>query len=94
MAAIGLPIIGYGLVYGRSSGTNYVVSIIGALILLGGLYAWAMEPSTEPEEWLYPGPAGEGHDGDSGQPALVGAPETPALGAGDGGDGGTAEEET
>ena len=50
VAAFGLPVMGYGMVYGRSSGQSYVVVVLGALILLGGLFAWAMEPSAEPEE--------------------------------------------
>ena len=86
VAAMGLPIIAYGLIYGRASGTNYLFSVLGVLVLLGGLYAWAMEPSTEPAEWLYPGPGGDGHEAEH---ALVAAPETRALGtgSGDGGDG-------
>jgi hypothetical protein len=30
--------------------------VIGALWILGGLYAWALEPATEPEEPEEPGP--------------------------------------
>jgi len=41
LAGLGLPIIGYGLIYG------YYISIVGGLILLGGLYGWAFEPGTE-----------------------------------------------
>jgi cytochrome c oxidase subunit 1 len=41
LAGLGLPIIGYGLIYG------YYICIAGGLILLGGLYGWAFEPGTE-----------------------------------------------
>jgi cytochrome c oxidase subunit 1 len=84
VASSGLPIIAYGIIYGRGSGASYVVSVIGALILLGGLYGWAFEPSTEPEEHE-PHPAEE-------VPALVGAGagtagELPAADAGATGEG-------
>jgi cytochrome c oxidase subunit 1 len=41
LTSLGLPAIGYGLIYG------WYISAIGALIVLGGLYAWALEPGTE-----------------------------------------------
>jgi cytochrome c oxidase subunit 1 len=49
VASIGLPIIAYGMVYGRDSGQNYLVAVLGAIVLFAGLYGWALEPSTEPE---------------------------------------------
>jgi cytochrome c oxidase subunit 1 len=42
--ALGLPIIGYGAV-----DTNVWLAIPGVLILLFGMYAWAIEPGTEPD---------------------------------------------
>ena len=42
LAAVGLPILAYGLVY------STILIIDGALLLLAGLYGWAMEPSAEP----------------------------------------------
>ncbi|HEX2038231.1 MAG TPA: cytochrome c oxidase subunit I [Acidimicrobiales bacterium] len=50
VASCGLPIIAYGMVFGRDSGQNYVVAVLGGIVLLMGLYAWALEPSTEPDE--------------------------------------------
>ena len=44
VASFGFPIIGYGLVFDA-----YVVSVLGALVMVAGLYAWALEPSAEPE---------------------------------------------
>src|SRR5437764_9038003 len=85
VTAIGLPIIAYGIVYGRTTGANYIISIIGLLIVLGGIYGWGMEPSVEPA----PAHAADGHDGDGhggdgdAAPALVGASEGLALEAGD-----------
>ncbi|HET7487686.1 MAG TPA: cytochrome c oxidase subunit I [Acidimicrobiales bacterium] len=66
LTALAIPIISYGFLYGRTSGSHYVVTVLGILLLFGSLYAWGMEPSAEPEE-----PHDEHHD--DGQPALVGA---------------------
>jgi cytochrome c oxidase subunit 1 len=44
VAALGLPIIGYGQIY-----RVWPVSIFGLLVLLGGIYAWSFEPSVDPE---------------------------------------------
>jgi cytochrome c oxidase subunit 1 len=41
LAALGFPILCYGVLY------SLVVAIDGGLILLAGLYGWAMEPSAE-----------------------------------------------
>jgi cytochrome c oxidase subunit 1 len=45
VASLGLPVVAYGMIY-----SAYYVAVIGALILLSGLYAWAMEPSAEPDD--------------------------------------------
>ena len=45
LAAIGLPIIAYGLMY-----KTWYVAVIGGLVTLASIYGWALEPSTEPEE--------------------------------------------
>ena len=39
--ALGLPLIGYGIIYG------VFLSVIGGVITLAGLYGWALEPGTE-----------------------------------------------
>jgi cytochrome c oxidase subunit 1 len=52
LAAIGLPIIAYGLMY-----KAWYVALIGGLVLLSSVYGWALEPSTEPDE---PGELAEG----------------------------------
>jgi cytochrome c oxidase subunit 1 len=74
VASLGLPIMAYGMVYGRDAGQNYVITAIGALVVLTGLFAWAMEPSVEPEEH---------HDHEL-EPALVGGPAELEAGDGDG----------
>jgi cytochrome c oxidase subunit 1 len=86
LAALGLPITSYGMLYGRSSGSNYAVAVLGALVLFGSLYAWGMEPSAEPEEH-----DDHGDESDDREPALVGGPsaleaggEPPGDDAGDG----------
>ncbi len=44
VAALGLPILGYGVVYQRTP-----VLILGAVVALFGFFAWSLEPSVEPE---------------------------------------------
>ncbi|HEV7887509.1 MAG TPA: cytochrome c oxidase subunit I [Acidimicrobiales bacterium] len=78
VSSIGLPIIAYGMVYGRDAGHNYVIAALGGVILLTGLFAWAMEPSTEP------GDHGD-HAGHDAEPVLVGAGGPAALEAGSAG---------
>ena len=71
VAALGLPIIGYGLIYHL-----IWVDVIGLLVLLTGVYAWALEPPTEPEVEI------EAH-GEPDHPDGDGEPEpVPALTAG------------
>jgi cytochrome c oxidase subunit I len=86
VASLGMPILGYGMIY-----RAWYVAIIGAITVLAGLYAWGMEPSTEPDD-------GHGHDAHAAPapaepetPALVGAPaeaSTPGDATEEGGDAG------
>jgi hypothetical protein len=48
----------YGLIYGA-----YLVSVLGGLIVIGALYAWALEPSAEPHEPHDTHEGGGGEDG-------------------------------
>ncbi|MGQ0669489.1 MAG: cytochrome c oxidase subunit I [Actinomycetota bacterium] len=41
IASLGFPLIGYGIIF------NWWLVVPGAIILLGGLYGWALEPSAE-----------------------------------------------
>ncbi|HJM29189.1 MAG TPA: cytochrome c oxidase subunit I [Acidimicrobiales bacterium] len=52
IAASGLPIIGYGLVY------SLWLCIVGGLLILGGLYGWVFEPVDDPNA------EGDHHDHD------------------------------
>ena len=68
VASFGLPIIAYAMIYGA-----YYVAVLGAIVTFAGLYGWAIEPSSEPDD--------HGHDGHDEpepepepEPALVGAP--------------------
>ncbi|HUQ40429.1 MAG TPA: cytochrome c oxidase subunit I [Acidimicrobiales bacterium] len=45
IAAFGLPVMAYGMMY-----KAYAVAVIGAVILIAAIYAWGFEPSAEPEE--------------------------------------------
>ena len=38
----GLPVLGYGVVF-----HNWYLGALGVLILIFGMYAWALEPSSE-----------------------------------------------
>jgi hypothetical protein len=42
VAAAGLPIIGYGLIY------SLWLCVLGGLFVLGGLYGWVFEPVDDP----------------------------------------------
>ncbi len=43
--AVGLAVISYGMIY-----RVWAVAILGGLWVLGGLYSWALEPATAPDE--------------------------------------------
>ena len=43
--AVGLAVICYGMIY-----KFWVVAVLGAIWLLGGIYAWSLEPATAPGE--------------------------------------------
>jgi cytochrome c oxidase subunit 1 len=43
VAALGFPLVGYGLIYGSFRW----LAGVGAALLLGGIYGWAMEPASE-----------------------------------------------
>jgi cytochrome c oxidase subunit 1 len=45
LAAMGFPMIAYGLIY-----RFLPVCILGGVWLIGSLYAWALEPATAPDE--------------------------------------------
>jgi cytochrome c oxidase subunit 1 len=68
IASLGLPIMAYGMIY-----RTYVVVALGALFLIGALYAWGLEPSTAPHE--------EHHDEVEHveEPAAIEAAEEPAA---------------
>jgi cytochrome c oxidase subunit I len=44
VVAFGLPVFGIGLIF------NYVISVVGGLILIAGIYGWALEPATADDE--------------------------------------------
>jgi cytochrome c oxidase subunit 1 len=54
--ALGMPLVGYGLIF------NLWWAVPGVVLIIAGVYGWAMEPSTDPD-------AGHGHDDhDHGEP--------------------------
>jgi cytochrome c oxidase subunit 1 len=73
IASAGLPIIAYSMIY-----KAYPVAVFGGIVLLAGIYAWALEPSAEPH--------GEFDDIEIDHAredaVLVAAGATPALGTG------------
>jgi len=73
--AAGMPLIGYGLIFNR------LIAIPGAILVLFGLFGWAFEPSTEPDD----GHDGHHHDhggddGDHGAAATAGDKEDATVG--------------
>ena len=83
MASIGLTVLAYGMVYGRDAGNNYLVAVLGGIIVLTGLFAWAMEPSVEPEEPVHVAAAPP----DAGEPTPALVPAGAAAAADDEDDG-------
>ncbi|HEV2309113.1 MAG TPA: cytochrome c oxidase subunit I [Acidimicrobiia bacterium] len=49
VAALSLPILGYAAVF-HSFAWSFALLAVGVLILVFGVYAWAIEPATAPEE--------------------------------------------
>ncbi|HEY6317542.1 MAG TPA: cytochrome c oxidase subunit I [Acidimicrobiia bacterium] len=49
IAALALPILGYAAVF-HSFGWSFALLAVGVLVLVFGVYAWAMEPAAAPEE--------------------------------------------
>ena len=43
VVALGLPLIGYGVIY------TYWLALIGGLMVVGGIYGWGLEPSVDPD---------------------------------------------
>ena len=43
VVAVGLPIIGYGLIY------NLWLCVVGGLFVVMGLFGWAQEPADDPD---------------------------------------------
>lgn len=75
VTSFAFPILAFGMMY-----KAYLVAVFGGIVLLAGIYAWALEPSAEPADHS------DDHGGDHGPeevPALVGAgADAPALEAG------------
>ncbi len=44
VTALGLAVFGYGLIY------SFAMAGVGAFVTVVGIYAWAMEPATAPED--------------------------------------------
>jgi cytochrome c oxidase subunit 1 len=74
--AVGLPIIGYGLIF------NLWLCLIGGAVVLAGVYGWAMEPADDPDAAH---DDHDDHDGDDhgpdGEGAVVAAGELPSRDA-------------
>lgn len=68
--AAGLPFIGYGLIF------NLWWAAIGVVIVLFGVYGWALEPADDDENPHHHGDDGHGPDGDGDAAALEPASAT------------------
>jgi hypothetical protein len=51
VVSFGLPVMAFGVIY------SHILIVVGALIVIGGLYAWALEPATEPDSGDHGGDA-------------------------------------
>jgi cytochrome c oxidase subunit 1 len=58
VTAAGMPLVGYGLIY------NLWLCVVGGLLILGGLYGWALEPADDPDAGHGHGHGHDDHDGD------------------------------
>jgi cytochrome c oxidase subunit 1 len=72
--ALGLPIIGYGLIF------NLGIAAVGGLIVVLGAFGWGYEPADDPE--AHHGTHGDGHGPDGHGPDGEG-PDGDGDGAGD-----------
>jgi len=63
LMALGLPLIGYGLIF------NLWWAVPGGVLFVAGVFGWVMEPSTAPEDDLGLGPATPSTDGSEGAAA-------------------------
>ena len=54
--AVGLPLIGFGLIY------NLWIAGIGLLLLVGSMFGWTLEPATDPDAGHGHGHDDHGHD--------------------------------
>jgi cytochrome c oxidase subunit 1 len=52
VVALALPIIATGLIY------SHLVAVAGGVVLLLGIYGWALEPGTAPDSDMDPPAAG------------------------------------
>ncbi len=62
VTAIGLPIVGYGLIF------TWWLCLVGAIVVIAGLYGWATEPPDDPDAAHG---HGESHESPAGQPELL-----------------------
>ena len=80
VVALGLPFVAYGLIY------NLWITGVGALLILGGLYAWVFEPPDDPEAHDHDDHHSEDPSGDAGNGA-DGGPSADENGGSSDGDG-------
>src|SRR4029453_17666812 len=87
VAALALPIVGYGMIF------NLGLAAVGGVLLVAAIYGWAYEPADDPEahhahlihgngEWGDGPGDGESGDGDGNRPGS--GPEPAAVGASSG----------
>ncbi len=74
IVALGLPLIGYGIIF------TLWLAALGGVLLVGGIYGWSLEPSVDPDAGHGSDHGDDSHGGSEAEPvaALVGAPEEQA----------------
>ncbi len=78
VVALGLPFVAYGLIY------NLWITGVGALLILGGLYAWVFEPPDDPEDQAHDDHHESDPSGDTGNGADGGGSQDHNGGSADG----------
>jgi cytochrome c oxidase subunit 1 len=89
LLAFAMPVVGYGMVFARSTNIGYAVTGIGVVLILAAVYAWILEPAVDPAPGLGDPDGGMAEErvlakvGASSAGELPASSDTPALPSGD-----------
>jgi cytochrome c oxidase subunit 1 len=66
MVGVGMPMVGYGLIYDNTA-WGIPLLILGAVIIVGSFIGWGVEPLEEPHAEHHPDEPGNEHPGTDGE---------------------------